>query len=924
MDFQFDPSNLSAEDKRMFDDLVREEMEKLERELQREAQEYNSHRAPQPLRRDEKDVYNSQARYGDSYTPLVVHDRNHDQLAPQNGVFGVSGLDNKDAKINQKQFEYRGQLQEQQEAKEKIHRDTNGGRQQERKARNVELANAEHDSTPFGQQDLRSQNKREKQLEYARQLQQDQQNGKMAAPGDAIPNRPRSGRRQGLASPPAASGASQQITPSSSFWNGDKQYLSPSERKRLEQKKYFDELAAAASAQPIVTERVSLRRQQEARPKGSDNYYGSPRPGILHHGPSSNVGVNDDRIERTRKIEQQRVYHQQISEAASQSSITADRVSLRSRRKSSDEDVSRPPSQGRDQCASVPPHAASDELEDPLQGQVSVSRLNKHQGVAAAAALFGGQGVDNDLDSNVQKKLAQQEYFRQLKEDSQKSVIASPRTTIIPKRHPSPEPPVSVRSPAGLFAKGLSPRGPLTSAGLRKEQQKEYLRALQADEETGGRPLRRTSPMGRTDDPGFNGLRFDSLTVATAERELRYRNKKEEYARALAQDQQAPPIESPRVPLRRIVSPVSAEATSLVIGHRAPHSSLSFGPGDDGRGQNHKSNQMPHEKRHYGCDYYEEDGSGGGGPDYGYNQHGGYGYGESAGAGPSSMSSYGSYTGGVSDGRYDDIGVDSVNSHMQDMHHGYQQEPSYDASSKYNSYAGARVGKGGSAGLSYAGNHSKQSMPSSYVPGGELNDSSVPLSGRRGDWGGGVAGGSGPPAAGVSSSRGRDDSRQRGRSSGGGATSFQLGGYSEDNQVSSYLCLDDAQFIPPSSAVSQAMSSWLMLTLGTISIYSSHKITRIGQENSSCQFSISSISMGGGIRSTWALGHLGKCKAAQTIVLTLFWEIIVSKIKYHAPLSMATCLCRAFFGSRENIYGSRRPTIYSQPSINPDFFDDLR
>ena len=90
---------------------------------------------------------------------------------------------------------------------------------------------------------------------------------------------------------------------------------------------------------------------------------------------------------------------------------------------------------------------------DPGYQANPTGRSLKPQSSSNSGLMIGGA---EDADPATKKKLAQQEYYRQLQEDARRNPIASPRSTISARRRQSPPvSPVTVDRPSGLFAAGI-------------------------------------------------------------------------------------------------------------------------------------------------------------------------------------------------------------------------------------------------------------------------------------------------------------------------------------------------------------------------------------------------------------------------------------------------------------------------------------
>jgi hypothetical protein len=318
---------------------------------------------------------------------------------------------------------------------------------------------------------------------------------------------------------------------------------SEAEMKRLKQKKYFEELAASATAAPITAERHSLRKA----PIPTNEGVGLDIGGIA----SSGYGM---------KSEKQRQYAEQIAQASNQAPISAEHV--RRNRTKAEVGGGSGGYGGADILASPAKHLISRKVRSDVDFDSASPREQGYYGQVPASTfpVDRVEGVDA-------RRLKQQEYARQLQEDSSRGPLQSPRAPLN-RRTRSPDNldanPLNPRSPSGVFARGLSGAGPTTSAGQRRDHQRQYAEALERDRVDKASITSRT--LGSNNSRTLSSV-GDSGGFSSQDRQpdnkLSQRERQKQYAEALDRDRTTAPISNDRANMIRVTSPNSG--TSRIV-----------------------------------------------------------------------------------------------------------------------------------------------------------------------------------------------------------------------------------------------------------------------------------------------------------------------------------------------------------------------
>lgn len=297
--------------------------------------------------------------------------------------------------------------------------------------------------------------------------------------------------------------------------------------KKQNQRKYFEELSQSSASQPIMEERVSLRSQRMNKMKNELAGYSSEHVNESHSNTSfalfGGPGLNSVDQDRKLKRDKQQEYFNQLTQSSAMNEIPKEKVihnSMKDRNNSS-----------------------------PVQEQ----------------SIFQSQKRP-EMTAYEMKRLAQNEYKKQLDEAAKQDPIASPRVSRRPpRRNLSPEPTrgnQNSNSPGLLFAKGLSPAGPTTSINKKKESQQSYFDSLKQDsaslpiQSTRVSRSRNVSPPHQStgliigERPFSEPMQFRNRSAdLLMDEKQKQKQKQKEYAMLLQNDSRQPPIVVPRQPL---------------------------------------------------------------------------------------------------------------------------------------------------------------------------------------------------------------------------------------------------------------------------------------------------------------------------------------------------------------------------------------
>lgn len=318
----------------------------------------------------------------------------------------------------------------------------------------------------------------------------------------------------------------------------------------------MQELARDQEAVPIQTERVSLASKSRQGPV--------PQQSVPDEGLWGTLGAHDGFAKEQKRALQQQ-YHRQLSEAAAQAPIPTERVSRIRRDVPRDQESQ---AQQRDN-AQAPRGRFQEFKHEPSSTSNSVAD-SRREGAKDFFASADPQSMVREEREN--KRRAQEEYARQLREAAAAVPLESPRQPLHRRRQQQyplpPEEHKNPRSPGSLLSTGLTTVGPNTSLVLKREQQREYRQELDRDRFaepiTSDRvPLKRYQP---PPPPSQTGLRVGASDLSTSVQRHQHREQQEEYAVALENDRKAAPIPNTRVPLYRAPVYDPYIATGLQIG----------------------------------------------------------------------------------------------------------------------------------------------------------------------------------------------------------------------------------------------------------------------------------------------------------------------------------------------------------------------
>jgi PHD/YefM family antitoxin component YafN of YafNO toxin-antitoxin module len=294
--------------------------------------------------------------------------------------------------------------------------------------------------------------------------------------------------------------------------------LSEGEMKRIKQRRYCEELAAASAAAPITADWHSMRKPTD--------HSGSREAGLGIGGTASSGQGG--------KQEKQRQYAEEIYQASQQAPRSAEHV-RRSRAKA--EVGGGSSGYGGADILASPAKYQSGQTGKPDLDVGGLSPLEQSYYNQVPAFKFptsGTEGVDG-------RRLKQQEYARQLQEDTSSVSLHAPRVSLSRRpRSPGNSEAGSLdpRSLSTAFARGLSAEGSSAiSAGQKRDQQRLYAEALERDRVDKAELLshapdgRSLSSVGDSREEYYSLLQDRQLDNTTSQRE-----RQRQYAEALDQD----------------------------------------------------------------------------------------------------------------------------------------------------------------------------------------------------------------------------------------------------------------------------------------------------------------------------------------------------------------------------------------------------
>jgi hypothetical protein len=756
---EFYEEDWTGDEKLLFDEFVRDEMKRLEGQMKAEfhaatGEDYgNASVSPGKLSKDRNESVQNHKLYAGQGEWSEAQRR----IQTNTNANSAASIPNQQRKPEYKYDE------------------NDSANQANRRGPSSNHISMDFDSKPIDHRGNAYSDKIARQKEFARQLQADQDRNATitiaAAPKkdnyaydrNDSRNSYSTGYNSNDTSPrPSDSGGYNKSTLGNSGRNifSDRDAGSEAEAKRQKQRKYYEDLTASATAAPIPEDRQSRRKAPSASGEA---------------GVSLNIGgqsVDDRQLYRSQK---QRTYADQISEAANRAPIPAEHV----RKNRAKEEVGGGAIGygGADMLTSPAKHLIRRNKQEPEYGEGQESRSN-----SSMSMLPSERVTDNNAEA---RRMRQLEYSRQLRDDAEKPPMLSPRSSLHRNRTKSPEADVSnlnPRSPSGAFVRGLATNGPSTSQGQRKTQQQQYAEALDRDRAAKA-TLQTSSSEGnasyRTISPvvAQSGLQIGNSSSQA--NQVSNKDRQRQYAEALDRDRSSAPVSTNRARMVRVMSPNSG------VSKLVPDT---YGKRTDGHASNSYQEEPDRGYSHDAVDKVQRqfdsmNVSSGSYPDranYGRQQQREEEY-------PSQQASYAASGANQQDSDYDDDAERRYQLFAEKMR---QERRTKDEGSMYDAVPAMNRPPSGRtqsnpAGARAAPSNVPYDTSSSYGQGGSnynrgdeqpryLQNNPYQNSNAAGNF----TNQSGSQMTNNSGVRQeRSDSRNRGRSSGGGASSFSIGGY---------------------------------------------------------------------------------------------------------------------------------------------------
>ena len=510
--YVFNPDDLNDEERKEFDLMVYEEMLKLENSLKEEKEEQqqlrqqqqqliqNHHQKQQqiqqPPQQQQPQQYQQQKQQSYSNVRYESNDISSKDSEYNSLAFGNSSIrrptpptQKYEEMMNRKtkQNEYAKQLEEDRLVQQK-HLNTSN-----RNVTDVPMA------LNFGRDiNTEYQIKKDKQAQYLQQLNAQQMSNQKIKESELA----------------FAFSSSEKPKPQSPIYNQNEipfrfartrgphnELVDEEETKRFKQKVYMDEIKSSRIQQPIATERVSLRSLGRNK-KGIDD---DDEPAFGATSLINSIGGNIDN-DRTKRMKQQ-AYAKQLQDSSSLQPIYTERISLNSH-------------------SEVKKRRELMEIASNDNGSVNLANLARH--------------VASDFYGNVNESQSHKTYSND--NDSASS----------------------------FFATGLSTIGPHTANNNKRQQQQQYARQLEEDRLAQQKHIGENERVSLKEhqvrrDPSNTTLRLNSHDISTTDRLESERYKREEYVSLSEQDKYRNPIPSSRAPIIRASSPAGG-MTGLSIG----------------------------------------------------------------------------------------------------------------------------------------------------------------------------------------------------------------------------------------------------------------------------------------------------------------------------------------------------------------------
>ena len=512
-DYVFNPDDLNDDERHEFDLMVVEEMLKLENSLKQEEEQQ------QKLKQQHQQLtQQQQQKQQQIQQPLYQQQQQYQQKSYSNSRYDINDTPSKDSEYNSLAFgnpSNRRPTPPSQKSEEMMNRKT----KQNEYARQLEedrLAQLKHTNSTiksnrnvtdssvsdvpmamrFGRDtNTEYQIKKDKQALYLQQLNAQQISNQKVKESElafafSVSDKPK---------PQSPLAYNQNEIPFrfARTRGPHNELVDEAETKKFKQKVYMDEIKSSRNQQPINTERVSLR----SLGRNNKGIEVDDEPAFGASSLINSIGGNFD-DDRTKRMKQQ-AYAKQLQDSSSLPPIYTERISLNSH-------------------SEVKKRRELMEIASNDTGSVDLANLARH----VASDFYGNET-----------------------EEAQ---------------------PHKVVSDTGSFlATGLSSIGPNTAYNNKRQQQQQYAKALEMDAIKKNEPIYddrvslKEYPVRR--DPSNTTLRLNSHDISTTDRLESERFKREEYVLLSEQDKYRNPIPSSRAPIIRASSP-SGGMTGLSIG----------------------------------------------------------------------------------------------------------------------------------------------------------------------------------------------------------------------------------------------------------------------------------------------------------------------------------------------------------------------